>query len=609
MPGALLRIVTCGSVDDGKSTLIGRLLAETGSVPEDTLEAARWTRRTGSAVAAGDVDFSLLTDGLESEREQGITIDVAYRHLDLSDTLRAIVADAPGHEQFTRNMVVAASTADVGILLVDAARGVRTQTFRHLYVCAMMRVSTVVIAINKMDAVGFDETVFKALSGRVREAADSLGIAEVHTIPVSALRGDNVTRRGEAMEWYPGPTLLAALAAVPPARVALTAPPRLPVQMVLRTPEYRGYAGTLVSGSLRVGDEVSVGRSMVRARIASLTVAGSTAVEASVGQAIAVTLDREIDLARGDLLLPPEGAPAANDRFACEVVWLHERPLARGRSYLLVCGPLSVPATVTAIRDKVDVESGHLHSTRDLLINEIGHVEIATDIPIVLDSYSEVRDTGSFLLVDRVQFDTVAAGLVVHPMRRGVNVHEQRFEVDRAARQELSGHAGKVIWLTGLPGSGKSTIAAQVEKELHLRGTRTYVLDGDNLRLGLNKDLGFTPEDRAENVRRVGEVARLMMDAGLVVLVCLVSPVQEDRDAVRGRFAPGEFCEVFVDTPLAVCQERDPKGLYRKARLGLIPNLTGVGQDYEVPRSPELVVDGSGTLEAAVQAVLRLALP
>jgi len=608
MPGSLLRIVTCGSVDDGKSTLIGRLLAETGSVPEDTLESARWTRRTGSAVAAGDIDFSLLTDGLESEREQGITIDVAYRHLDLSDTLRAIVADAPGHEQFTRNMVVAASTADVGILLVDAARGVRTQTFRHLYVCAMMRVSTVVIAINKMDAVDFDEAVFDSLSRRVRDAAARLGIAEVHTIPVSALRGDNVTQPSEVMAWYQGPTLLAALAAVPPARMALSAPPRLPVQMVLRSPDYRGYAGTLVSGALRVGDEVSVGRSGVRARVASLTMAGSTATEASAGQAIAVTLDREIDLARGDLLLPPEDAPAANDRFSCELVWLHERPLARGRSYLLVSGPLTVSATVTAVRDKVDVESGHLHSTRDLQINEIGHVEIATDTPIVLDSFSQVRDTGSFLLVDRVHFDSVAAGLVVHPMRRGVNVHEQRFEVDRAAREELSGHVGKVIWLTGLPGSGKSTIAAHVEKELHLRGVRTYVLDGDNVRLGLNKDLGFTPADRAENVRRVGEVARLMMDAGLVVLVGLVSPVQEDRDAVRGRFASGEFYEVFVNTPLAVCQERDPKGLYRKAQLGLIPNFTGVGQDYEVPHHPELVVDGSGALDPAVQAVIRLAL-
>jgi bifunctional enzyme CysN/CysC len=607
MRGALLRIVTCGSVDDGKSTLIGRLLAETGSVPEDTLEAARWTRRTGSAVTAGDIDYSLLTDGLESEREQGITIDVAYRHLELSATLRAIVADAPGHEQFTRNMVVAASTADVGILLVDAARGVRTQTFRHLYVCAMMRVSTVVIAVNKMDAVDFDEAVFDSLSRRVRDAAASLGIAEVHTIPVSALRGDNVTQRSDVMTWYHGPTLLGALAAVPPARVALNAPPRLPVQMVLRSPDYRGYAGTLVSGSLRVGDEVSVGRSGVRARVASLTVAGSTATEASAGQAIAVALDREIDLARGDLLLPPEDAPAANDRFSCELVWLHERPLARGRSYLLVSGPLSVPATVTGVRDKVDVESGHLHSTRDLHINEIGHVEIATDAPVVLDSYSQVRDTGSFLLVDRVHFDTVAAGLVVHPMRRGVNVHEQHFEVDRAARQELSGHAGKVIWLTGLPGSGKSTIAARVEKALHLRGIHTYVLDGDNLRLGLNKDLGFTPEDRAENVRRVGEVSRLMMDAGLVVLVCLVSPVQEDRDAVRERFAPGEFCEVFVNTPLAVCQERDPKGLYRKAKLGVIPNLTGVGQDYEVPQNPELVADGAGDVDSAVEAVVRLA--
>lgn len=602
---ALLRIVTCGSVDDGKSTLIGRLLAETLSVPEDVLESARWTRRSGSIIPAGEVDFSLLTDGLEAEREQGITIDVAYRHLDLQNGVRAIIADAPGHEQYTRNMAVAASTADVGILLVDAARGVRTQTFRHLYICALMGVKTVVVAINKMDAVGFDKAIYDDLSAKVAESAKQVGVERLITLPVSALAGDFVTKQSDAAPWYDGGTLLDVLRTVEATDLTSNAAFRMPVQVVLRAGgNYRGYAGTAMSGTIAVGDEITVGRTGVSAKVAGITVAGAEAGTAVAGQAIAITLDREIDCARGDLLVQAGEPRTTNDRYAVEVVWLSEQPLARGRTYELVSGPLKVPATVTNIRDKVDVESGHRHASRDLQINEIGHVEIATDVPILLDEYTAVRDTGSFLLVNRITGDTVAAGMMLHDMRRGANVHAQAFDSDRARRATQMGHPSKVLWFTGLPGSGKSTIANAVERELAALGVHTYILDGDNVRLGLNKDLGFTPEDRAENVRRVGEVARLMADAGLVVLVCLVSPYRDDRDAVRARFSVGDFVEIHVDTPLEVCQQRDPKGLYRQAQQGSIPNMTGVGQDYEAPTHPELVVSGVGSIDEIAKSIV-----
>lgn len=606
---ALLRIVTCGSVDDGKSTLIGRLLAETLSVPEDVLESARWTRRSGSIIPAGEVDFSLLTDGLEAEREQGITIDVAYRHLDLQNGVRAIIADAPGHEQYTRNMAVAASTADVGILLVDAARGVRTQTFRHLYICALMGVRTVVVAINKMDAVDFNENIYNQLREKVVAAAAEVGVSNIVTLPVSALAGDYVTATSTAAPWYSGGTLLEVLRTVEPTNLAASERFRLPVQMVLRAGgNYRGYAGTVMSGTLSVGDDVTIGRTGVRAKVSGISVAGADATSASAGDAVAITLDREIDAARGDVFVQADEARTPNDRYAVEVVWLSEQPLARGRTYELVSGPLRVPATVTTIRDKVDVESGHRHATRDLTINEIGHIEIATDAPVLLDQYSEVRDTGSFLLVNRITGDTVAAGMMTHDLRRGQNVHAQAFDSNRGGRTSLMGHDARVLWFTGLPGSGKSTIANEVEKELNSRGIHTYILDGDNVRLGLNKDLGFTPEDRAENVRRVGEVARLMHDAGLVVIVCLVSPFRADRDAVRARFNDGEFIEIHVDTPLDVCMARDPKGLYRQAGQGSIPNMTGVGQDYEPPASPELVLVGDGDISVAVKSVVSAAL-
>lgn len=599
---SLIRIVTCGSVDDGKSTLIGRLLAETGSIPDDVVESARWTRRTGSTISAGEIDYSLLTDGLEAEREQGITIDVAYRHLDLLNGVRAIIADSPGHEQYTRNMAVAASTADVAILLVDAARGVRTQTYRHLHICSMMRVENIIVAVNKMDAVDFSADRYADLVAQVSDAAARLGSVKIHAIPVSALTGDQVIDSGHSMPWYSGPTLLEALRAIE-AQDQRVEDVRLPIQILLRSEDYRGYAGTLLSGRIAVGDEITVGRTGLRAKIDSLRVAGEVSERANPGDAVAITLDRELDVVRGDLLLT--GEATLNDRFAAEIVWLSETALARGRTYELICGPIRIPATVTTVVDRVDIESGHRHASRDLSINDIGNIEIATDTPIVLDLYSAIRSTGSFLLVQRGTFETVGAGMVSGHLQRGRDVHQQIFDTSRDSRTVLMGHSSKVLWFTGLPGSGKSTIANAVERELQGRGIHTYILDGDNVRLGLNKDLGFTPEDRAENVRRVGEVAKLMADAGLVVMVCLVSPYRADREAVRERIGH-EFVEIFVDTPLEVCVERDPKGLYRQADQGRITNMTGVGQGYEQPASPDLVVNGAGSIDQAVRDVLAV---
>ncbi|MEY3407676.1 MAG: hypothetical protein RL038_737, partial [Actinomycetota bacterium] len=506
------------------------------------------------------------------------------------------------------NMAVAASTADVAILLVDAARGVRTQTFRHLSIAAMMRVQTVIIAINKMDAVDWDQSIYEELSKRVNDTAAQLGITRVITIPCSALTGDYVTVSTDAMSWYSGPTLLEALRMVEKVSTTIDGALRLPVQMILRADNYRGYAGQLTAGTLAAGDEIMVGRSGVKAKVAEVTVAGVPVERAIAGQAVGFTTEHEIDITRGDVIIEASSDKHGNDRFAVELVWMHEKPLARGRSYWLISNSQVVPATVTNIRDKIEVETGHRHSTRDLSINEIGHVEIATDQPIFLDKYTDVRETGGFLLVDRITNDTAAAGMMLHEMRRGINVHEQVFDIDRSTREQLMGHKGRVLWFTGLSGSGKSTIASEAQRQLYARGIHTYVLDGDNVRLGLNKDLGFTPEDRAENVRRVGEVAKLMMDAGLVVLVSLVSPFADDREAVRAGFDEGDFAEIYVDTPMDICKERDVKGLYARAERGEIPNMTGLGQDYEIPTNPDLVVSGAGEIATAVNAVLEIAI-
>jgi bifunctional enzyme CysN/CysC len=601
----VLRVVACGSVDDGKSTLIGRLVAETGGVPEDQLEYARRTRRGGSTIPAGEIDYSLLTDGLEAEHEQGITIDVAYRFLELPNGRRVIIADAPGHEQYTRNMAVAASTSDVAVLLVDATKGIRPQTCRHLAVCALMRVRAVIAVVNKLDAVGYDQIVFEKLAGEVRATAAGYDVPEVQVIPVSALTGDNVVDRSPGLSWYHGPTLLDALSA-DLSTVDIDGDFRLPVQYVIRADGFRGFAGTVLNGPLRPGDAVAVAGSGVTSVVDRVLGPGGEVGVAWPGTPVTVTLADDTDIRRGDLLTTPEACgdglgPAT--AFSATLVWTAAEPLRHGRSYLLVAGPLTVPALVTTVRGRLDVVSGKQFAARTLEINDIGTVELATDAPVSLDSYENGRDTGSFLLVDRVSKETVAAGMVRFALRRGRNIVPHNYTVDRAARERLKGQRARVLWLTGLPGAGKSTIADALERRLHADGLHTYVLDGDNVRSGLNRDLGFTPEDRAENVRRVAETARLMLDAGLIVIVALVSPFRADRAVAKSLFKAGDFLEVWVHTPAEVCAERDPKGLYAKAKTGALPNLTGVGQAYEPPETPDVVVEGTGSLDDAVAAL------
>jgi bifunctional enzyme CysN/CysC len=604
---SLIRIVTCGSVDDGKSTLLGRLLAETDSLPLDTVEAARHTRRPGSAVPVGEIDYSLVTDGLEAEREQGITIDVAYRHLYLPSGRRAVLADAPGHEQYTRNMAVAASTADCAILLADAMRGTKAQTHRHLTICSLMGVRHIVLAVNKLDGVGWKQEIFDHITAEIREIAARLGIAHVESVPVSALTGANVTTTSPDLPWYSGPPLVTVLDELP-AFQDDDEPLRLSVQTILRSADFRGYAGLVSSGALHPGDSVKVVNSGQSATVSRLIgMVGDQSVEldrVGAGSAVAVELDRDLDITRGDLLAAPEDAPVPADRYSAEIVWMAEEPLAHGRSYVLRAGSLEVPAVVTAVRHRLDVSTGAELAARTLEMNDVGRVEIATNQAVPLEAYARCHDTGGALLCDRVTGDTVAAIIVRFALRRSANVTSHEFTLDRAAREALNGHPGKALWFTGLSGSGKSTLANDVAVKLHAAGVRSYVLDGDSVRHGLTKDLGFTAEDRAENVRRVAEVARLMMDAGLVVLVSLVSPFRADRRAARALFDEGEFLEVFVDTPLEVCQQRDPKGLYAKADRGELPNMTGVGQEYEPPTHAELHLDGTMDVADNARAVL-----
>ncbi len=608
---ALIRVVVCGSVDDGKSTLLGRLLSETGSIPEDQLEAARFTRRPGSTIPLGEIDYSLVTDGLEAEREQGITIDVAYRHLMLPSRRRAILADAPGHEQYTRNMAVAASTADVGILLIDAMRGTKRQTHRHLTVCGLMGVRHVVLAVNKLDGVAYDKGIYDELVAEVSDTARRMEIHSVIAVPVSALVGDNVLAHSPNTPWYHGPTLLDALdAADIPEQTEGEV--RLPVQTIIRATHFRGYGGLVAQGTVRAGQRVTVAQSGQQATIVKLHGLNGTEPyepeQVVTGESVTIELDKDIDIARADLLVTGE-PPQLADRFAADVVWMSDQQLAHGRSYTLRCGPLEVPATVTNVRHRLDVTNGNTMAARLLEINDVGRVEIATSRPVNLEAYTESRETGGFILVDRMTGETLAAGLTRFALRRATNVVPHHFEVDRDARQVLNGHPAKVLWLTGFSGSGKSTIADAVERKLHSLGIRSFVLDGDNLRSGLNKDLGFTPEDRAENVRRVAEVSRLMYDAGLVVVVALVSPFRADREAARALFDDGEFLEAWVDTPIEVAMERDTKGLYAKSKAGTLPNLTGVGQQYEVPEDAELRLSGTDPVEQNVETILAALLP
>ena len=602
----VIRLLTCGSVDDGKSTLIGRLLVETNSIPQDTLATAKTVRRGGSTIPVGEIDYSLLTDGLEAEREQGITIDVAYRSMSLLNGSRLIIADAPGHEQYTRNMAVAASRADVALVLVDAARGVRSQTLRHLTICALMGVSRVAIVINKLDMFDYSKAKFDEISAQVAPAIARLNIGEHAIIPLSALAGDNVVFKSKNMDWYSGPTLLEYIQNQNLVEDSMTSP-HFGIQYISRVDTFRGLAGTLVNGKFKVGDEVVILPSKKKATIARMATFDGDLTVAGHDQTLNIVLEPEVDAARGDVLHLASNTKQPADRFTANIVWLGESDLIHSRSYILISGSTSTPAIVTTIKHKVNIESGEHDSARTLKMNEIGVIEIATDSPIALSNYSDSRETGNFILVDRATLNTVGAGMVVHALRRSENVTEQAYEINAEKRAAQKGQVGKVLWFTGLSGSGKSTIANELAKELYALGRHVYVLDGDNLRLGLNKDLGFAKEDRAENVRRVSEVAKLMMDAGLIVIVALVSPFRVDRDQARELFEDGKFIEVWVNTPAELCAKRDPKGLYKKAAAGDLPNMTGIGQEYEPPLNAELVLDGTLDLKTNTDIVLEIA--
>ena len=607
MSRAIVRLLTCGSVDDGKSTLIGRLLVETDSIPHDTIGAARKVRRTGSTIPAGEIDFSLLTDGLEAEREQGITIDVAYRSMNLLDGKRLIISDAPGHEQYTRNMVVAASRADIALVLVDGIKGVRTQTLRHLTICSLMGVSRVIVAINKLDAVGFDKKVFDDISAEIQKTIDRLQLKDVHIIPLSALAGDNVVYPSENMNWYTGNTLIDCIQGWSKP-VDLEAQGLMRIQMIARAENFRGLSGTVRRGSFHKGDEVTIFPSKQKAKIASIVTFNEENDAAELDSAVTLVLEPEVDVTRGDIIAQSAEDLTPSDRLAAHVVWLNEEPLIHSRSYLLISGATTTPAIITKIRHKIDVNTGEHISSDALQMNEIGDVEVATDIPVIMRAYTESREFGNFILVDRLTLKTVGAGMVRHSLRRASNVTHQDYEITKAQRGAQKSQRGRVIWLTGLSGSGKSTIANALEQRLFASGAHAYVLDGDNLRLGLNMDLGFTPEDRAENVRRVSEVAKLMVDAGLIVITALVSPFEVDRQRAKSIFEDGEFIEVFVDTPVETCRSRDPKGLYKKSAAGEIPNFTGVGQDYERPISPDLHLDGTVSVTDSVEKIIKILL-
>ncbi|MBN3819693.1 sulfate adenylyltransferase subunit CysN [Paraburkholderia sp. Se-20369] len=587
----LLRFITCGSVDDGKSTLIGRLLYESNMLFDDQLtQLEADSKKLGTQ--GGELDFALLVDGLSAEREQGITIDVAYRFF-ATARRKFIVADTPGHEQYTRNMITGASTADLAVILVDARKGVLTQTRRHSHLVALIGIKRVVLAINKMDLVDYDRAVFERIDADYRAFAAELGLADIVSIPLSALRGDNVIEPSMRMPWYAGPTLMQHLDDLPlAARVTRDEPFRLPVQWVNRPHlNFRGYAGSIASGEIRVGERVRVLPSGKESRVATVITQSGESDVARAGDAVTLTLADEIDISRGDMIARADAPPEVADQFEATLVWMHDEPLLPGRPYLVKLGTQTVGATCATPKYKVDVNTREHLAARTLALNEIGVCNLSLDRPVAFDPYARNRHTGGFIVIDRFTNDTVGAGMLHFALRRAHNVHWQAVDVDRAARAAQKRQTPRIVWLTGLSGAGKSTIANLVEQRLHALGRHTYLLDGDNVRHGLNRDLGFTEADRVENIRRVAEVARLMVDAGLIALVSFISPFRAERDMARALVGPGEFVEVFVDTPLAVAEERDPKGLYRKARRGELKHFTGIDSPYEAPERPELRID------------------
>ena len=583
----LLRFITCGSVDDGKSTLIGRLLHDTKLLLDDQVSALEADSRK-HGTQNGEIDFALLVDGLAAEREQGITIDVAYRFFG-TDRRKFIVADCPGHEQYTRNMATGASTADLAVVLVDARKGLLTQTRRHSYIVKLLGIKRVLLAVNKMDLVGFDQAVFEGIAGHYRTLAAQLGIAHVDCIPLSALRGDNMVTRSAAMPWYHGPALLEHLETVPVEGTSAHAAFRMPVQWVCRpNQDFRGFAGTVAAGKVAPGDAVVVLPSGRRSSVARVVTADGDLAQAVEGQAVTLTLADEIDASRGDVIAAVSDLPEVADQFAAHLLWMGDAPLLPGRPYLLKVGARTVGASITEIKHKVDVNTQDALAAKHLELNEVAVCNLHLDQPIAFAPYADNKVLGGFILIDRQSNATVAAGTLDFALRRAGNIHWQHLDVDKAARARSKHQSPRCLWFTGLSGAGKSTIANLVDKKLLAMGRHAYVLDGDNVRHGLNKDLGFTDEDRVENIRRVAEVAKLMVDAGLIVLVSFISPFRAERDMARSLFDAGEFLEVFVDTPLAEAERRDVKGLYAKARRGELRNFTGIDSPYEAPLTPEL---------------------
>jgi len=602
----LLRFITCGSVDDGKSTLIGRMLYEAQMIFEDQVTALQSdSKKVGTQGA--DIDFALLVDGLAAEREQGITIDVAYRFFN-TDRRKFIVADTPGHEQYTRNMVTGASTADVAIILIDASQGVLTQTRRHSFIASLLGIEHVVLAVNKMDLVGYSQDRFNAICEEYEVLRKHVAFKSITPIPLSALKGDNVIERSGTMDWYQGPTLLGFLETVDIRDRLNQHAFRFPVQWVNRpNAEFRGFSGTVVAGSIKPGDEVRALPSGQMASIDRIVLSTNDLDQAVTDQSVTLTLDREIDLSRGDLIVAADAPCEVSDQFEAELVWMDNEPGYVGRRYSFQLGTSQANASLTDIKFKYDVNTFEQLSGRELSFNEIANVQITLDAEIPFEAYTDCPGLGAFVLIDRYTNATVAAGMIRFALRRSSNVHRQALSVDRAARERLSGHRGRVAWLTGLSGSGKSTIANAAEKILHEQGYRTYILDGDNVRHGLSKDLGFTVADRVENIRRIAEVAKLMLDAGVIVLTAFISPFRDERDMAKSLFEPDDFLEVFVDTPLAVAEERDPKGLYKKARSGELPNFTGIDSEYQPPKDPSLVLTTDGrTVEESAQELVAL---
>ena len=599
-----LRFITCGSVNDGKSTLIGRMLYESQAIFEDQVAALKNEPKV-LGTECSDIDFALLVDGLAAEREQGMTIDVAYRFFS-TDRRKFVVADAPGHEHYTRNMVSGASTADVAVILIDARLGLLTQTRRHSMICSALGIKSIVLAINKMDLVEYSQETFNQIETEYRNFADELNFESITPIPLSALKGDNVVERSKQTEWFHGPTLAGYLETVDTQSAKAEKPFRLPIQWVNRPNlDFCGFSGTIEAGVIEVGQPVRILPSGETANIKKILLFKNELESAQAGQAVTVTLNKEVDASRGDVITTTDSPCEVSDQFVIELVWMDQEPGFVGRSYIMKLGTATVNAQLTDIKHKVNINTFEKLSASKLELNDLCVITLKTDRPIPFDPYKLCSEMGGLILIDRMSNQTVAAGMIDFALRRASNVHKHKLDVDKIARQKLNGHASKVLWFTGLSGSGKSTIANAVEKELHSQGIRTYILDGDNVRHGLNKDLGFTDADRIENIRRISEVAKLMVDAGVVVLTAFISPFRAERQMAREMFAPDEFIEIFVNTSLEVAESRDPKGLYKKARKGEIPNFTGINSPYEAPETPELnLLTDNSNLEELVEQVV-----